>query len=174
MFCYLSFGNSVTRGCLVMQLFLVCAGPCLADELEPRRWSHLPIDTNFFGAGYDYIEADISFDPVLKLENVEMELDNWAAKYIRTFALFNKTARIGILQAYQEGRWSGLVDRYSHVNQPEWLGRHITAIRHQSVWCAPAARQGIRCIPDSRLRLKPSLEQACRVQFPQATIWTIN
>ena len=110
MFFYLSFGNSFVRGCLLVQFFLVCADPCLADELEPRRWSHLPIDTNFFGAGYVYTEADINFDPVLKLENVEMELNNWAAKYIRTFALFDKTARIGILQAYQEGRWSGLVD----------------------------------------------------------------
>lgn len=110
MFFYLSFGNSFVRGCLLVQFFLVCAGPCLADELEPRRWSHLPIDTNFFGAGYVYTEADINFDPVLKLENVEMELNSWAAKYIRTFALFDKTARIGILQAYQEGCWSGLVD----------------------------------------------------------------
>ena len=121
MFCYLSFRNSVARGCLFVQLFLVCAGPCLADELEPRRWSHLPIDTKFFGAGYAYTEADISFDPVLKLENVEMELDNWAAKYIRTFALFNKTARIGILQAYQEGRWSGLVDGIpKSINRSGW------------------------------------------------------
>ena len=50
-----------------------------------------------------------------------MELDNWAAKYIRTFVLFNKTARIGILQAYQEGRWSGLVDGIPNsINRSGW------------------------------------------------------
>ncbi len=102
--------NSFVRGCLLIQLLLFFASPCLSEELEPRRWAHLPIDTNFFGSGYAYTEADIGFDPVLKIENVDMEMDTWFAKYIRSFSLFEKTARIGILQAYQEGRWSGLLD----------------------------------------------------------------
>jgi hypothetical protein len=89
---------------------LVMVSLCSAEELEPRRWSHLPIDTNFVGSAYAYTEADISFDPVLKLEDVQMDLHTWAAKYIRTFELFDRTARIGLLQANQEGRWSGLQD----------------------------------------------------------------
>ena len=84
--------------------------PCFAQELEPRRWSHLPIETNFAGGAYAYTKADISFDPVLLLENVEMELHTWAVKYIRTFALFEKSARIEFAQGFQEGRWTGLVD----------------------------------------------------------------
>jgi hypothetical protein len=83
---------------------------CLAQELEPRRWSHLPIGGNFAGVGYAYTEADISFDPVLRIEDGEMELHTWAAKYIRTFELFEKSARIDLVQAYQRGRWHGLVD----------------------------------------------------------------
>ena len=83
---------------------------CLAQELEPRRWSHLPIGTNFAGGGYAYTDADIAFNPVLKLENVEMKLHTWAVKYIRTFELFQKSARIGFAQGFQKGRWSGLVD----------------------------------------------------------------
>ncbi|MEE9120380.1 MAG: transporter [Syntrophobacteria bacterium] len=39
-----------------------------------------------------------------------MEMHTWAVKYIRTFELFQKTARIGLIQSYQNGRWSGLVD----------------------------------------------------------------
>lgn len=84
--------------------------PCLAEELEPRRWSHLPINTNFIGSGYAYTETDIGFDPVLKIEDAELELHTWLAKYIRSFALFEKTARIGVVQAYQEGTWTGLLD----------------------------------------------------------------
>ncbi len=61
------------RGCLLLQL-LFFAWPCLAEELEPRRWSHLPIDTNFAGTGYAYTEADISFDPVLRIEDGQMEM----------------------------------------------------------------------------------------------------
>jgi hypothetical protein len=39
-----------------------------------------------------------------------MEMHTWAVKYIRTFELFQKSARIGFTQDYQEGRWTGLVD----------------------------------------------------------------
>lgn len=87
--------------------------PCLAQELEPRLWSHLPIGINFAGGAYVYTEADISFDPVLYIENVEMELDTWAVKYIRSFELFEKTARIEVTQGFQEGRWTGLVNGVS-------------------------------------------------------------
>jgi len=96
--------------CLVIMFCFFFACPSFAEELEPRRWSHLPINTNFFGGGYAYTEADIGFDPVLKIEDVEVELHTWVAKYIRTFSLLDKTARVSLLQAYQEGRWSGLLN----------------------------------------------------------------
>jgi hypothetical protein len=78
--------------------------------MEPRRWAHLPVNTNFIGGGYAYTEADIDFDPVLRIEDGQMDMHTWAAKYIRTFELFEKTARIELLQAYQEGNWTGLLD----------------------------------------------------------------
>ncbi len=108
--CGMGFMNHLIRLPLLLLLFLSVSGPCLAEELEPRSWSHLPINTNFIGGGYAYTEADIAFDPVLRIEAGQVELHTWAAKYIRTFSLFDKTARIGLAQAYQEGRWSGLLD----------------------------------------------------------------
>jgi hypothetical protein len=44
------------------------------------------------------------------LEDVEMKLQTWAGKYIRTFELFDKSARIDLIQAYQQGEWTGLLD----------------------------------------------------------------
>lgn len=102
--------TDIIRGCLLLQLVLFFAAPSLAEELEPRRWAHLPINTNFAGSGYAYTEADIDFNPLLKVEDGQVELHTWAAKYIRTFALFDKTARVGLLQAYQDGRWTGILD----------------------------------------------------------------
>jgi hypothetical protein len=84
--------------------------PCLAMELEPRQWSHLPVGMNFAGIGYAYTSADISFDPVLLIEDAEMDLHTWAGKYIRTFELFEKSGRIDLTQAYQKGEWTGLLD----------------------------------------------------------------
>jgi hypothetical protein len=96
--------------CLCFFLILGLPFQCLAQEIEPRRWNHLPIGSNFVGGGYAYTEADISFDPVSRIEDAEMELHTWAVKYIRTFELFQKSARIDFTQGYQEGRWTGLVN----------------------------------------------------------------
>ena len=46
--------------------------PLAAQELDPRRWSHLPINTNFLGGAYAYTEGDISFDPALLIEDTEV------------------------------------------------------------------------------------------------------
>jgi len=93
-------------------VFLVLSLPslCFAQELEPRRWSHLPTGKNFFGGGYVYTKADIFFDPVLRIEDAEMEMHTWAFKYIRTFELLQKSARIDFTQGYQEGHWNGLLN----------------------------------------------------------------
>ena len=64
--------------CLTVLLILGLPCLCFAQELEPRRWSHLPMSANFAGGGYAYTEADISFDSVLQLENVKMEMHTWA------------------------------------------------------------------------------------------------
>jgi hypothetical protein len=84
--------------------------PCLALEPVPRQWGHLPLGIDFAGAGYAYTEADIFVDPVLLLEDVKMELHTLAGKYIHTFEMFEKSARVDITQAYQEGRWTGLLN----------------------------------------------------------------
>lgn len=99
--------------CLYGFLALGSALPCFAQELEPRRWSHLPIGTNFAGGGYAYTAADISFDPVLLIENADMGMHTWGVKYIRTFELFEKSARVDFAQAYQKGRWTGVLDGVS-------------------------------------------------------------
>jgi hypothetical protein len=97
-------------------LILFCAQLntlCFALEFEPRRWAHLPMDTNFAGVGYAYTGTDILVDPATRLENVKMRVHTVAGKYIRTFELFDKSARIDIGQGYQEGNWTGLVDGVS-------------------------------------------------------------
>jgi hypothetical protein len=68
------------------------------------------MDKNFGGFAFAHTDADIFFDPTLLLENVNLTLDTWAVKYIRTFELLEKSSRIDITQAYQKGEWKGLVN----------------------------------------------------------------
>jgi hypothetical protein len=94
---------------LITFLYFSLMSSTQALELEPRLWSHLPMGVNFIGGAYVYTDADIAFDPVLELEDVAMELHTLAAKYIRTFELFDHSARVDLTQSYQEAKWSGLV-----------------------------------------------------------------
>lgn len=83
---------------------------CHAQDIEPRRWSHLPIGSNFIGGAYAYTTGDIFLDPVLKIEDGEFYLHTAAVKYIRSFEMLGKSARVDLTQAYQSGEWSGLLN----------------------------------------------------------------
>jgi len=91
-------------------VFAALTSPCHALEPEPRRWNHLPTGTGFFGAGYARTDADVAFDPTLRLENVKMDMDSWAAKYVRSFEALGKSARIDLTQAHLNAEWKGLLD----------------------------------------------------------------
>jgi hypothetical protein len=95
------------RYCLFLLLGTV---PAFSQDLEPRRWSHLPVGGNFFGAGYAYTEGDITFNPVLRIDDGSFELQTTAFKYIHSFKFLGKSARFDLLQAYQSGTWSGLIN----------------------------------------------------------------
>src|SRR5210317_1553165 len=81
-----------------------------AQELEPRRWSHVPIDTNFIGVGYVYTSGDIFFDPVLRIEDATASINTVSATYLRSFDWSGKTARLDIRVPYQKAVWKGLLD----------------------------------------------------------------
>ncbi len=89
---------------------LLLARPGQAQDIEPRRWSHLPIGANFAGAAYAYTTGDISLDPTLRIENGEFDLHTIGLKYIRSFPLLGKSARVDLLQPYQFGEWTGVLN----------------------------------------------------------------
>jgi hypothetical protein len=81
-----------------------------AQDLEPRRWSHLPLGANFAAAAYAYTEGDVLFDPLLLIEGAEMEAHTTIATYLRTFGVFGKSARFDVTLPYQRVSWDGLLD----------------------------------------------------------------
>jgi len=81
-----------------------------AQDLEPRRWSHLPIGQTIVGVGYVYTEADIFFSPVLKITDGTSRINGLGFSAIHTFDLAGKSARISLLLPYVSGRWDGDVD----------------------------------------------------------------
>jgi hypothetical protein len=81
-----------------------------AQDIDPRRWSHLPIGANFAGAGYAYTTGDISLDPTLKIQNGQFNGQTMGVIYIRSFELLGRSARVDLGQSYQIGHWKGLLN----------------------------------------------------------------
>jgi len=95
---------------LILLCLLGLHGAALGQDLEPRRWSHLPTGLNVFGLGTGWTDGDIFFDPVLLAEDVTFDLYVAGAAYVRSFDLFGKTSRIDLKAPYASGRWEGIVD----------------------------------------------------------------
>lgn len=89
---------------------LLPARSALAQDVEPRRWTTLPVGTNVIGAGYVRSDGDIFLDPVLQVEDAEFDAHTIAASYVRSFSLAGKAARFDLLIPWQNIRWDGLLD----------------------------------------------------------------
>lgn len=103
----------------------------IGQELTPRRWSHLPLDTNIVGTGYVHTEAKIFLDPVLQVENLELEMNTVAVRYIRTFEFLGKSSRFELGQGYQDGTYRGLVE--GKPAQADRQGPTDTVLRFSSI-----------------------------------------
>jgi len=85
------------------------AAPAGSQELEPRRWGHLPVDSLYTGAAYSYTQADIYLDPVLEIIDGKATVHTVGAKAIYSFDLLGHTARLGLTQPYTAGTWTGVL-----------------------------------------------------------------
>jgi hypothetical protein len=107
---------------LALAGFIGIAAPVHAQDLEPRRWSQLPTGINFVGVGLAYSTGDIFVDPVLQIEDASVELVTAGASYIRTFALFGRSARFDVNVPYAWGDWNGLLEGEPASVQRQGLG----------------------------------------------------
>jgi hypothetical protein len=96
----------------------------VAQQLEPRRWTHLPVGANFAGVGYAYTESEIFLDPALQIEDATGEIHTGVFSYLRALDVFGKSGRIDVTIPYSIGRWAGLLEgqpastRRSGFNDP--------------------------------------------------------
>lgn len=100
---------------LIPALLLVCF--CLfpgheatAQDIEPRRWTALPVGLNVIGVGYAYTSGDIAFDPVLQIEDATVDMQSVIASYARSFGLFGRSARVDVMVPWKNGNWQGLLE----------------------------------------------------------------
>jgi hypothetical protein len=98
-----------TRRVLGTLLPLVMAGGVAADDVEPRRWTPLPVGTTVAGIAVIKGKGDISLDPVLQIEDGTVEQTTGVLSAVHAFDLLGKQARIDVRVPYQDARWEGLL-----------------------------------------------------------------
>ncbi len=88
---------------------LICflQSPLLAQELEPRSLTNLPVGTNFALLGYRYTQGDILLDPAVPIEDLNANLHNVFAAYVRSIKLFGQSGKISAILPYATGKWEG-------------------------------------------------------------------
>ena len=99
-----------SRGSLWLLLGLLPCAEALAQDMEPRRWSHLPVGTDVVDFSYLYSTGELNVDPVLRIRDAEIDMHAVVAGYNRYFSLGGMTARADLQVPLQHGHWEGLVD----------------------------------------------------------------
>ena len=97
-------------GPLTLCLIFLLSKELPAQELEPRRWTHLPVGANFAAVGYANTDGNIFLDPSLLIEGAQAKLHSAGLSYIRVVDVLGKTGRIEVLAPYSAGRWEGILD----------------------------------------------------------------
>jgi hypothetical protein len=100
---------------------LSLTGPALAQDIEPRRWTHLPVGMNVLGVGAVYTDGDIAFDPVLEIEDATVEAKTVITSYLHAFDLLGKSARFDVRLPVKDARWEGLLAGESASTQRSGL-----------------------------------------------------
>ncbi|NIL93037.1 MAG: transporter [Woeseiaceae bacterium] len=95
---------------LVAFLYAGASNQAFAQDLEPRRWTPLPPGLNVAGAGYAATRGDVFFDPVLLVEDAELDGHMLGVSYVRSFNIAQKSARIDVTVPWQNLEWTGLLD----------------------------------------------------------------
>jgi hypothetical protein len=101
-----------TRICL---RFILCCcllrfGHASGQDLEPRRWTPLPVGTQVLGVGYGRTVGDLFLDPVLLIEDAEVDVHSVGLSYVHSFSIAGKPFRLDALFPWQNARWKGLLD----------------------------------------------------------------
>lgn len=95
--------------CLLAGIALHCS-QAVAQDLEPRRWSHLPTGINVLGLGLASADGDVLVDPAIRLEDVTFEQYILGLGYVYSFEWLGKSTRVDVKLPYASGRWQGLVN----------------------------------------------------------------
>ena len=79
---------------------LVSVPGAIAQQLEPRAYSNLPVGLNFLLGGYAHSRGDVLLDPTIPVTNVSANVDTLVLGYVRSLDLWGKSGSVGLVLPY--------------------------------------------------------------------------
>jgi len=79
------------------------------QDIEPRRWSVLPLESKVVGLGYAYSFGDVLFDPILEAEDVNISFNTLLLSYVQPLKIANKFSRLDVVLPYGFQSYKGLL-----------------------------------------------------------------
>jgi len=89
-------------------ILLINLSTVLAQELEPRAYTNIPVGLNFVVAGYSYAAGGVLFDPSIPLENAKIKTHGALLAYARSVKIGSMSGKVDIIIPY--ARLSGTAD----------------------------------------------------------------
>lgn len=100
------FGRSI----FVSTVLFFLAGNAVAQDLEPRSFSQVPVGMNFLGLSYSHAAGEVLFEQAVPITGATGRVNTLAAAYVRTLGLFGDSAKFKAILPYSWGYWSGDLD----------------------------------------------------------------
>ena len=83
------------------------ASPLVAQDLEPRSFSPVPVGVDFVAVGYGYSFGNVLLDPSIPIEDGTGKVHSALAAYVRTFSFFGMSAKVDAVVPFAFGDWKG-------------------------------------------------------------------
>ena len=85
---------------VVLLIALAFSVQSQAQDLEPRRWSHLPSGMKIVSLGYAYTDSFVYFSPFWTITDASAEINSFGVGALYTFSMAGKSARVSLLLPY--------------------------------------------------------------------------
>ncbi len=95
---------------IIAVIAILILGQATAQDLDPRRYTNIPVGQNFLALAFSYSEGDVNFSSSIPLSDANIRIDGPALAYLRTFALAGKSASVDVLLPYACVAGSAVLD----------------------------------------------------------------
>ena len=130
---------SVHAHCRAILLLIGVPSFCIAQDFEPRRWTHLPVGTDIVGLTYGFTTADLGFDPVLEVQDAKVEMHTLAIAYTRYMGIVERTTRLDVVVPIQHAQWDGQLSGVPQEVEREGLADPVLRFSTNLIGAPPLA-----------------------------------